>query len=67
MTWEYIARLLGPGLHWGKSQQEIQAAIERAMSEGKHDAAAHLEIILARRNRVMFEKDSRVHKSSSMS
>ena len=58
-TWAYIVMLLGPGLHWGKSQEELQRAIARATDEGKHEAAEHLEIILKRRNLVMFEKDSR--------
>lgn len=57
--WAYIAELLGPGRHWGKSQEELQRAIARGTAEGKHEAVEHLEIILRRRNLVMFEKDSR--------
>lgn len=56
MPWAYIRSLLGPGLHWGKSQEELMAAIDRARAEGQHDAAEHIEIILDRRNYVMCEE-----------
>lgn len=56
MPWAYIAKLLGPGLHWGRSQQELNAAIDRARAEGQHEAAEHLEIILGLRNVVMMEE-----------
>lgn len=46
MPWWYIRRLLGPGLHWGRSEAELQAAIQRAEREQMPDAAAHLRHIL---------------------
>ena len=46
MPWWYIRSLLGPGLHWGRSEAELQAAIARAEREGMPDAAAHLRHIL---------------------
>lgn len=56
MPWDYIRRLLGPGLHWGRSQAELMSAIERAKSDGQKDAAEHLKIILKMRNDVMCEE-----------
>lgn len=56
MPWAYIRSLLGPGLHWGRSQEELFAAIDRARAENQHDAAEHLEIILDLRNYVMCEE-----------
>ena len=56
MPWAYIYRLLGPGLHWGRSQQELNTAIQRARADGQHEAAEHLEIILGLRNVVMMEE-----------
>lgn len=58
MPWAYIHRLLGPGLHWGRSQEELHAAIQRARAEGQDEAAEHLEIILGLRNFVMCEKEA---------
>lgn len=58
MPWAYIVELLGPGLHWGRSQAELQRAIDRARAEGQHEAAEHLEIILGLRNTVMMEEKS---------
>lgn len=54
--WAYIREQLGPGLHWGRTQEELLAAIDRARADGQHDAAEHLEIILERRNFVMCEE-----------
>lgn len=56
MPWAYIYKLLGPGLHWGRTQEELLAAIKRARADGKEDAAEHIEIILEMRNFVMCEK-----------
>ena len=56
MPWAYIHQLLGPGLHWGRSQQELNTAIQRARADGQHEAAEHLEIILGLRNVVMMEE-----------
>lgn len=56
MPWAYIHQLLGPGLHWGRTQDELNAAIDRARAEGQHEAAEHLEIILEMRNYVMCEE-----------
>lgn len=56
MPWAYIRSLLGPGLHWGRTQEELLAAIDRARADGQHDAAEHIEIILGLRNYVMCEE-----------
>lgn len=55
MPWAYIKLLLGPGLHWGKSKEQLQAAIDRAEKENKPEAAEHLRIILKLRNEVMWD------------
>jgi hypothetical protein len=47
---------LGPGLHWGRSQDELLAAIQRAEREGMLDAAHHLRIILDMRNVVNMDQ-----------
>lgn len=52
MPWAYIVSLLGPGLHWGRSAAELEAAVARAEAEQQPEAAAHLRIILQMRNRV---------------
>jgi hypothetical protein len=57
MPWAYILKLLGPGLHWGRTQEELQAAIARAELDNKPDAAEHLRIILRRRNVVNMDKE----------
>lgn len=54
--WSYIRQLLGPGLHWNRTQEELLAAIDRARAEGQAEAAEHLEIILDMRNFVMCEE-----------
>lgn len=56
MPWAYIAQLLGPGSHWGKSQRFFLDAIEKARRDNQIAAAEHLEIILAQRNAVHMEK-----------
>lgn len=50
MPWEMVCALLGPGLTWSKTQEELLRAIELAEKAGNHDAAEHIRIILARRN-----------------
>jgi len=55
-TWAYKRQLLGPGLHWGRTQQELMTAIDRARADNQHDAAEHIEIILEMRNFVMCEE-----------
>lgn len=57
MSWDVILRLLGPGLHWGRTQAEIQAAIRHAEHLGEARAAEHLRIILKLRNDVMMERE----------
>jgi hypothetical protein len=47
---------LGPGLHWGRSQDELLAAIQRAEREGMLDAAQHLRIILRMRDVVNMDE-----------
>jgi hypothetical protein len=54
-----ILKLLGPGLHWGKSQDEFLEAIDEARRRDRKDVAQHLEIMLERRNAVMFESPKR--------
>lgn len=56
MPWELVRELLGPGLHWGKSIHQLQAAIQEAERRGNPDAAEHIRVILALRNRVMCER-----------
>lgn len=56
MPWWYIRSLLGPGLHWGKSQEELRAAIRQAQLDNRPEAAEHIRIILDMRNEVMFEE-----------
>lgn len=55
MPWAYIRQLLGPGLHWGRTQAELRAAIRQAERDGMPDAAEHIRIILELRNKVMWE------------
>jgi len=55
MPWAYILRLLGPGLLWGKSQEQLSRAIAQAHSDNRPEAAEHLQTLLKLRNRVMFE------------
>lgn len=57
MPWAYIQRVLGSGLYWGKSQEQIQHAIKQAEKDGQTDAAKHLRIILKERNIVWREKE----------
>jgi len=57
MPWAYILRLLGPGLHWSRTQEELQTAIARAEQDNRPEAAEHLRIILRRRNVVQMEKE----------
>lgn len=55
-VWAYIRGLLGPGLHWDRSQDELVAAIEHARAELQFEAAEHLRFILQSRNAVMCER-----------
>lgn len=57
MPWWYIVKLLGPGLHWGRSQEELRRAIAQADRDGMSEAAEHLRIILGLRNAVMMETE----------
>ncbi len=59
MPWWYIRQLLGPGLHWGRSQAELRAAIAQAERDRMAEAAEHLRIILRMRNQVMFEDEEK--------
>ncbi len=56
MPWWYIKNLLGPGLHWGKTKEELEVAIRKAESDNMLDAAEHLRIILKLRNQVMMDE-----------
>jgi hypothetical protein len=58
MPWGYIRKVLGPGLHWGRSQEQYRAAIARAEADGEYEAAEHIRIILELRNTVMMEKEA---------
>lgn len=53
----YIRSLLGPGLHWGRSQDEYRSAVAKAEADGRHAAADHIRIIWEMRNVVMAEKE----------
>jgi hypothetical protein len=55
VSWAYIYRLLGPGLHWSKSQAHFREAVRRAEADGQSDAAEHIRIIWRMRNEVMME------------
>lgn len=59
MPWAYIRSILGPGLHWERTQQELLKAIAKADREGQHDAAEHIRIILRLRNRVLMETEQK--------
>lgn len=54
--WAYIRQLLGAGLHWNRTQDELLAAIQRARDDGQHEAAEHIEIILDLRNGVICDE-----------
>jgi len=56
MPWAYILSLIGPGLHYDKTQDELVDAIEKAESDGQFIAADHLSIILKRKVAVRFER-----------
>jgi len=58
VPWGYIRKLLGSGLHWGKTQEELQTAIAQAERDGMPKAAEHIRIILRLRNKVMMEKEN---------
>lgn len=53
--WPYINAILGPGLHWDKTSQELQSAIKRAELDRQPEASEHLRIILELRNQVAFD------------
>lgn len=59
MPWAYIRSLLGPGLHWDRTQPELLKAIARADREGQPDAAEHIRIILRLRNRVLMDVEQK--------
>ena len=48
--------LIGPGLHWTKSQAHFREAVRRAEAEGQPDAAEHIRIMWRLRNEVMMER-----------
>lgn len=56
MPWWYIRRLLGPGLHWDKTNEQLESAIRQAYKDRMPEAAEHLEIIYDLRKTVMFEE-----------
>lgn len=59
MPWWYIRKLLGPGMHWNRTQAELHAAIAQAERDNMPDAAEHIRIILKLRNRVMFDEEEK--------
>ena len=59
MPWAYIRSLLGPGLHWDRTQPELLAAISQADKDGQFDAADHIRIILRLRNRVLMDVEQK--------
>lgn len=58
MTLEQTMKLLGPGLYWDKSREEIERAISKAKAQGDTDTADRLAIILELRDDVAMEKKS---------
>lgn len=56
MPWRYIRELLGPGLHWGRTKEELEEYIRKAEQDNMPDAAEHLRIILRLRNQVRMEE-----------
>lgn len=52
VIWQTVRQLLGPGLQWAKTQEELETAIRTAEQLGQPAAADHIRIILERRNRV---------------
>jgi hypothetical protein len=59
MPWAYIRSLLGPGLHWDRTQSQLLAAIAQADKDGQPDAADHIRIILRLRNRVLMDVEQK--------
>lgn len=59
MPWWYIQKLLGPGLHWGKSQKVFLDAIKQAEKDNIPHAAQHIRMILKLRNSVMCEDEEK--------
>ena len=59
MPCAYIRSLLGPGLHWDRTQPELLAAIAQADKDGQFDAADHIHIILRLRNRVLMDVEQK--------
>ena len=57
MSWAYILKLLGPGAHWSRTQEELTKAAAQAELDGQHEAAGHIRIIHKMRNSVLMEKD----------
>lgn len=54
--WTYIHAILGPGMHWSRTPNELHDAIRRAELDGQKAAAEHLRIILDLRNKVAFDQ-----------
>lgn len=61
MPWWYIRSLLGPGLHWGRSEAELLAAIERAERDNMPAAAGHLRHILEMARVVSMSNSERMY------
>jgi hypothetical protein len=57
--YRYITRILGPGLLWGRSRDQLLHAIEQARRDGQEDAAGHLERMLRSRDLVCFDAPPR--------
>lgn len=55
--WSYIRSILGPGLHWARTTQELKDAIKRAEQDKQAAAADHLRIILELHNKVGFVEE----------
>lgn len=55
MPWAYIRKILGPGIHWSRTKEELEIAIKKAEKDGNKDAADHIRIILDLRNLVRDE------------
>jgi len=56
MPWKLILELVGPGIHYNKPRRVFLEAIEEARRRKRDDAAEHIRIMLALRDKVMFDQ-----------
>lgn len=58
-VWNYIVGLLGVKSHWARTREELAAAEQRAVAEGRPDAADHIRIISDLRDKVAFDTEEK--------